>query len=260
MLLSIWGIGESTDLPSAPFCPHRPKLGTMVRFSAKSSAVVCSLPSEWLWKFCTIRKFLKVSTPKMQPQGPPHSVSWGDVMRRAALEDIWEGRPAPSAGMVVLRLSSVQHCLLCLWKMQIQAPSCPTKTSSQCVCKQTHWATFFQTQADWESGCCTDLFWQTSVLMISANKDISRRQFIRWNKSIWAGICSKKLCFSLKPQIKHRSLYKNKGSLKFGRWLKGRPSGWTKVTHLHECSPRKANCMENIKCNPKESLKILKRS
>lgn len=64
-------------------------------------------------------------------------------MRRAALEDIWEGRPAPSAGMVVLRLSSVQHCLLYLWKMQIQAPSCPTKTSSQCVCKQTHWATFF---------------------------------------------------------------------------------------------------------------------
>lgn len=38
---SMWEIGESTDLPSVPFCPHRLKLGSMVRFiSAESSAAV----------------------------------------------------------------------------------------------------------------------------------------------------------------------------------------------------------------------------
>lgn len=44
--------------------------------------------------------------------------------------------------------------------------------------------------------------------------------------------------------------------------MKGRPSGQTKVTHPQEHSPRKANCMENTKCNlegKKEGLKFWKK-
>lgn len=186
------------------------------------------------------------------------------------VEEMWrEGQPWRTSGKVALLLllgwwfsdSPVCNIACCTCgKCRSRPPPAPPKHPVSVFASSVFGLHFFRSRPIENLGVAQTLLWQTSVLMISANKDISRRQFIRWNKSIWAGICSKKLCFSLKPQIKHRSLYKNKGSLKFGKWLKGRPSGWTKVTHPQECSPRKANCMENIKCNPKESLKILERS
>lgn len=48
------------------------------------------------------------------------------------------------------------------------------------------------------------------------------------------------LITSVNQQRHHfENIHKNKGFLKCGRWLKGRPSGQTRFTHCQEHSPRK---------------------
>lgn len=141
--------------------------------------------------------------------------------------------PAPSSGMVVLTLHSVQApTAATVSNADSRAFSCPTHILSQCVCNQTQQSAFSGSMLTVDK----DLPLRNSALMISANSRVHPVFLRRLNNGIWAGICSKKQCLSLKSRIKHTALkrQKKKESLKIWKVVE-RKTIWAKQSYS---SPR----------------------